>query len=47
MEFYMVLAPAWAQVLPRPPPAAKYEWRNDRSKGDRHTVEVGGSWGRK
>ena len=46
MMNYMSLAPPWAQALPQPPPAAgTYTKWIGRSR--QHTVEAGGSWGRK
>ena len=27
MQLYMALAPPWAQILPQPPPAAKFNVR--------------------
>lgn len=45
MEAYMALAPFWAQVLPQPPPAAKYTNGEEIRMFDRRAVEVGGGWG--
>ena len=46
MQLYMVLAPPWAQALPQPPPAARTYTQRIR-RGRQHTVEAGGSWGRR
>lgn len=45
MEIDMALAPSWAQILPQPPPAAKYTIGDTIRMFDRRTVEVGGGWG--
>lgn len=44
MKIYMALAPPWAQVLPQPPPAAKFSGTQIRHVEQR-TLEVGGQLG--
>lgn len=44
MQLYMALAPPWAQILPQPPPAAKFPDRVIQHD-DQRTVMASGQLG--
>lgn len=45
MKVYMALAPPWAQILPQPPPAAKYIPADVDRNDTQHALEVCGCCG--